>query len=181
MKFPKILSSVLTIVALTFLASPWQEIAASASSFVPCGPTSLAPTVGRGGVAAGTSYVTLLIKNRSIHSCTLSGIPATQFGNIVKSGSRLLFKAVGPASTKNIIVGRGTTIVVKPGSIASVTIGIEAAENFPASKCVKANYSRVRLVFQSGTTLYYTFLTDSVCTKLASTSTSGVVLGTRYP
>ena len=181
LKFPKILVSVLTLVALALLASPWPEIAVGASSFAPCGATSLAPTVGRGSAAAGTSYETLLIKNRSLHSCTLSGIPATQFGNFVKSGSRLLFKAVGPASTKDIIVGRGKTILLKSGSIASVTIGIETADNFPTSKCVKANFSRVRLVFQSQTTLYYTFPTNSVCTKLASTTTSGVVLGTRYP
>ena len=181
LKFLKDLSSVLTIIALVLLASPWQEIAAGAPSFASCDATSLTPTVGRGGAAAGTSYETLLVKNRSLHSCTLSGIPATQFGNFVKSGSRLLFKAVGPASTKDIIVGRGKTILLKSGSIASVTVRIETADNFPTSKCVKANSSRVRLIFQSGTTLYYALSANPICTKLASTSTSGVVLGTRYP
>ena len=164
-----------------FTGEPLQEIAAGASSFAPCAATSLAPKVGRGGAATGTSYETLLIKNRSLRSCTLSGMPTTQFGNFVKSGSRLLFKAVGPTSVKEIIVGRGRTILLKSGSIASVTIGIETADNFPTSKCVKANFSRVRIVSKGQTTFYYTFPINSVCTKLVSTSTSGVVLGTRFP
>jgi hypothetical protein len=43
------------------------------------------------------------------------------------------------------------------------------------------NVSRVRLIFKSGAELFYTLRRTQVCTKLASTTTSGVVLGTRYP
>ena len=66
-------------------------------------------------------------------------------------------------------------------AIFSVTVGVETARNFPPSKCRKAIVSVVRLVFGSGATLYFTPPRTFVCTTLASTTTSGVVLGTRYP
>ena len=155
-----------------------------ASTPPPCSAAALAPSLGRGSAAAGTAYVTLIMKNRASGSCTLSGTPATQFGNFVASTgtySLVIFRAVGPAATKFTLAGRGKTIVVRPGAVASVTIGIETAANYVPSQCHKANASRVRLVFSSRTRLYFTLATTEVCTKLASTTTSGVVSGTRYP
>jgi hypothetical protein len=155
-----------------------------AATPAPCRAAALAPTVGRGSGAAGTTYETLLMKNRSSVSCTLSGTPATQFGHFVALANThgpAIFKAVGPSATPLKIPGRGKIVVVRPGAVASVTIGIETAGNFVPSQCHQANASRVRLVFGSGVRLYYTLATTAVCTKLASTTTSGVVLGTRYP
>jgi hypothetical protein len=110
--------------------------------------------MGRDGAAGGTTYVTLLITHRTkgtsslTGSCSLSGTPTTQFGNFVGSGGPAVFRAVGPAATKQTIAGRGATIVVKPGAVASVTVGIATAGNYPSSKCGEANATRVRLVFQ---------------------------------
>jgi hypothetical protein len=155
-----------------------------ASTPTSCRATALAPTVGRGSGAAGTIYETLLMKNHSSGSCTLSGTPATQFGHFVvlaNTHGPAVFRAVGPSATPTTFAGRGKKVVVRPGAVASVTIGIETAGNYVPSQCHKANASRVRLVFGSGITLYYTLATTAVCTKLASTSTSGVILGTRFP
>jgi hypothetical protein len=154
-----------------------------ASALAPCGASALATSLGRGSGAAGTEYVTLLITshvkgtNASTGWCTISGTPATQFG-VPES---VVFRSVGPAATKLTFPGRGKTIVLKPGAVASVTIGVETAQNFRPSKCRMVNVSRVRLIFKSGAELFYTLRRTQVCTKLASTTTSGVVLGTRYP
>ncbi len=174
----------LVAMALAIPVSASQGVsAAGALPLVsPCHTVALAPSVGRGSAAAGTAYETLLIKNRSPLSCKLSGTPATQFGNFVGSGGLVVFRGVGPAATKLTYADRGKTVILKPGATASVTVGIETAANFfPRSKCSAANASRVRLVFPGGTALYYTLRTNAVCTRIASTLTSGVVLGTRFP
>ncbi len=153
-----------------------------ASTPTSCRATALTPTVGRGSGATGTTYETLLMKNFSSGSCTLSSTPTTEFGKFVSStGSVVFFRTIGPAATKISIAERGKTIVVRPGAVASVTIGIENAANYQPSQCHKADASRVRLFFRGGTTPYYTLATTALCTKMGSTTTSGVVLGTRYP
>jgi Protein of unknown function (DUF4232) len=182
------LSSVMTPLILALPVGVSQGIPAFASSpSAPCRTSALAPTVGRSGAAAGTSYVTLVITNRvkgttsSSGYCTLSGTPATQFGNVVDSGGHVLFRATGPAAAKLTFANRGATIVLKPSAVASVTIGIQTASNYPPATCHQANASRVKLVFRSGATLYFALPKEAVCTKRASTTTSGVVLGTRFP
>jgi len=183
MRLRRLLLGAMTAMAIVLPFSASQAVLASGASTIVlrCHTVALTPTVGRGSAAAGTAYETLLIKNHSSHTCTLSGTPVTQFGNFVGLGGLVVFRGVGPAATKLAYAGRGKTIVLKSGAVASVNVGIETAANYPRSKCARANTSRVRLIFPSGTTLYYTLRTNAVCTKLASTLTSGVVLGTRFP
>jgi len=158
-----------------------------ASTPRPCGVNSLEPTGRRSSGAAGTTYVTLRFENivkgttTSTGWCTLSGTPTTHFGNFVPSGGVVVFRAVGPAATKLTFADRGKTITLKPGDIASVTVGISTAGNYVPSRCHKANVSLVQLVFSSGAAVNFTLHTTQVCTKIVSTTTSGVVLGTRYP
>src|ERR1035438_3781363 len=184
--------TLLGVIVATALGVPVGATLGLASSgavtLTPCGASALARSVGRSSAAAGTTYVTLLITNHvkgtnaSTGWCTLSGTPATQFGNIVAQEAVLKeFHGIGPVATKLTISGRGKTITLKPGAVASVTVGVETARNFPPSKCRKAIVSVVRLVFGSGATLYFTPPRTFVCTTLASTTTSGVVLGTRHP
>ena len=182
MKLKRLVLGAMTAMMLAVPVNASQTVAmAGASTPAPCRSMALTPTVGRGNAAAGTAYEALLIKNHSSHACTLSGTPATQFGNFIGSGGLVVFKGVGPAATKLTYADRGKTIVVKPRATASVTVGIETAANLPSSKCDMASISRVRLVFRNGATLYYTLRTNEVCTKIATTLTSGVVLGTRFP
>jgi hypothetical protein len=156
---------------------------------LPCTDAALSPTVGRSGVAAGTATVTLLLAshvkgtNSSTGSCDLSGAPKTQFGNVLVSGTGIAeFVGVGPSATRLTYANRGKIITLKPGAVASVTVGIETAVNFvPPSRCHRANVSAVRLIFIRGETFVYRLRATQVCTRLASTTTSGIVLGTRYP
>jgi hypothetical protein len=184
--------SLLGVMLATTLAVPVGVslglASSGASTLLPCGASALATTVGRSSAAAGTTYVTLLLTshvkgtNASTGWCTLSGTPATQFGHVLVKGTGVAeFVGVGPAAIKLTFAGRGKTITLKPGSVASVTVGIATAGNYVPSKCHQANVSRVRLVFNRATTLYYTLHRTQVCTKVASTTTSGVVLGKRYP
>jgi Protein of unknown function (DUF4232) len=158
-----------------------------AATLAPCRTGALRPSIGRGSAAAGTAYVTLritnIVKSTNFSSgrCTLSGTPTTQFGTVTADAVLTEFHGIGPTSTRLTIAGRGTTITLKSGAVASVTVGIETARNFPPSKCHKANVSTIRLVFHGGATLYYAPPRTFVCTSLASTTTSGVVLGTHYP
>jgi hypothetical protein len=168
----------------------WASISSAVS-----GPTTIRPcvtpysplmtsSVGREYGAAGTTYKTLLIKNVAKgtgYACTLSGTPATQFGIWVDAGSRV-FRPVGPAAMKLTFsyVKRGQTVVLRQNAVASVTVGIQTADNYLPAKCQKATATVVRLAFASGETLYYPMRTQ-VCTKVANTETSGVVLGTRFP
>lgn len=187
-RLSRTLLGVLVATALGVPVSASLGLAPSgASTLRPCGINSLGATVGRTSGAAGTTHVTLRLENivKGTNAltgwCTLSGTPATHFGNFVGSGGLIVFRAVGPAATKLTFADRGKTITLKPGDIASVTVGISTAGNYVPSQCHKENVSRVRLVFGNGATFYYTLHTTQVCTKLASTTTSGVVLGTRYP
>lgn len=182
MRLRRLLLGAVTAMTLALPVSAVNAVAvAGASSPAWCHSAALTPSVGRGSAAAGTTYETLLMRNHSSHACTLSGTPKTQFGNFIGSGGLVVFKGVGPAATKLTYADRGKTIVVKPRATASVTVGIETAANLPSSKCDLASISRVRLVFRNGATLYYTLRTNEVCTKIATTLTSGVVLGTRFP
>jgi len=180
------------VVAMTLTVPVGASLAlasGSAATLLPCNAAALTPSVGRGGAAGGTAYETLLLTNHvkgtnaSTGWCTLSGTPTTRFGNVLVKGTGIAeFVAVGPAATKLTIAGRGKTVTLKPGAVASVTVGIETAVNFePPSRCERANVSRVRLFFNHGVTFDYTLRRTQVCTKIASTTTSGVVLGTRYP
>ncbi len=177
-----LLLGAMTAMALVLPVSASQAVAvAGASTPAPCRSVALIPTVGRGSAALGTAYETLHIKNHSSRACTLSGTPKTRFGNFVSTGGLIVFRSVGPAAAKISYAGSDKTITVEPGAIASVTIGIETAANYPSSMCVRANASRVRLTFRRGATLYYTLRTNAVCTKFSSTFTSGVMLGMRFP
>ncbi len=183
--------TLLGVLAATGLAVPvgatlgLPSSGASTMPIRPCGTMSLGFTVGRTSGAAGTKYVTLRVENINEGTstsiwCTLSGTPTTRFGNLVGSGGLVVFHKVGPAATKLTFADRGKTITLKPGDIASVTVGISTAGNYVPSSCHKQNVSLLQLVFSSGATHYFGLHTQ-VCTKLASTTTSGIVLGTRYP
>lgn len=178
-----LLLSATTAMTLALPVNASQSVTvADASTPAACRSVALMPTVGHLAAASGTAYQALLITNHASRACTLSGTPSTQFGNFVRSGGLLVFRAVGPTAKKLNFADRGKTIVVRRGAVASVTVGVETAANAPSSMCGHvANASRVRLVFRSGAELYYTLRTFAVCTKLASTLTSGVVLGTRFP
>jgi len=179
---PLLLGATMTM-ALAIPVSASRGVSASSASRPPfCLASALFSKVGQGGAATGTSYFKLLfIYNKSSGSCTLSGTPTTELGIMTGSRGLVVFKTVGPAAAKLKIAGRGKAVTVKPGVLASVTIGIETADNYTPSMCKKANVTVARMVFQNGATFYFGLPRVLVCTKLASTTTSGVISGLRYP
>ena len=170
-------------VGITISASMSIAAGATGAALVhPCLPPMLVASVGRESTAAGRTFVTLLLKNATkgtSYFCALSGTPATQFG-VWGSGSARVFKPVGPSATMLTIATRGKIFILKPGAVASVTVGIQTVDNYPPARCRRASATIVRLHFLSGAVLFYS-VRAQVCTKVASTETSGVVLGTRFP
>jgi len=180
-------SSKRATVAMTVALPASGSVGVSASGALTtttCHAAALTATFGRSSGAAGTTYDTLKIINHSSASCTLSGVPATQLGNRGGSGPIPVFRPVGPAATTLTIAGRGRVVVLRPGAVASVTLGISMAGNCVPTQCRSAYARMVRVVFHRGvvsTTLYFSLQRTAVCTQRASTSISGVVLGTHFP
>lgn len=152
-----------------------------------CSPHQLTTKLGRGGAALGTGYQVFEMINHSTLACALSGVPLTQPGLLTGSARTEVFKSVGPRATTITFSGfpkRGGTVVLRHGTLTSVTFGMETAADFAPGQCLARTVNAVRLVFQSGgklSSLLYKIHPDTVCTKLASTQTDGVVLGTRFP
>ena len=151
-----------------------------------CTAGALTTQLGRGSAALGTSYQTLEMVNHSAVACSLSGTPKAQAGLLTHSGSHLSFRPVGPHAQALTFssVKRGAPIVLRHGTLASVTFGIETAADYVPTQCEPSAINAVRLIFQRGaeqTTLYYGLGKSAACTKVASTSIAGVVLGTRFP
>ncbi len=152
-----------------------------------CSPSALTTRLGRRGGAMGTSYQAFEMINHSTSACALSGVPLTQPGLLTGSAKTEVFKSIGPKATTITFSGfpkRGGTVVLRHGTLTSVTFGMETAADFAPGQCLARTVNAVRLVFQSGrklSSLLYKIHPDTVCTKLASTQTDGVVLGTRFP
>jgi hypothetical protein len=147
-----------------------------------CHSAWLTSKIGRSGAAAGTTYYNLEIVNHSDLACTLRGTPTAQSGFITYGMPS--FEPVGPPSGMVYFAGRGKTVVIKPGKIASVELGISTAANYPRSKCAPRTISNVEISFLTGTPtvhLGYPLPKQAVCTKIDSTSITGIVLGTHFP
>ena len=147
-----------------------------------CHSSWLTAKMGRSNGAAGTVYFTLKIVNHSSSSCTLKGVPAAQSGFVAYSMHPWV--AVGPRASATSIAGRGGTVVLRPGKVASVDFGVTNAGNYPTSKCAPKSVSTVRITFTTVTpsvSLGYQLPKQAVCTKTVSTSISGIVLGTYLP
>ncbi len=127
--------------------------------------------------AAGTIYWTLAIVNHSKTKCTLAGTPLAQPVRSLSSPT-----AVGPAATRFSLTGRGGSVSMKPGAVASVVLGVGQSANYPLARCLPQRADAVALTFKHGTTkvrLLVALPNTLVCTKLASTRIAGIALGTR--
>lgn len=147
-----------------------------------CASSWLTAKVGPTGGAGGTSYFALEIVNHSTSSCTLSGTPVSLPGFVPKNGVH--WASIGPQSSEISFAGRGKRVVIRPGKVASVELGISTTGNYAPSKCGPKAISGVEIVFSPATApvyLEYKLSRQSVCTKLASTSIAGIVLGTHFP
>ncbi|NNN02048.1 MAG: DUF4232 domain-containing protein [Acidimicrobiaceae bacterium] len=131
---------------------------------------SFAPANG----AAGTIYLPLRFTNVSSSPCSISGIPEVQ--TLSGRTRNAAHATVGPAARKlNLSAsGPGTAIRLMPGETASAAYGVTETGNYTPSRCLAKTVQSLRVRFKSGANWWQpaSFL---VCTRLASTSISGVV------
>jgi hypothetical protein len=166
---------------------PWNGAmllgSAVAGAMTPtCHSSWLTPVLGRSGVAMGTTWYTLEIVNHSKSNCSLSGTPVARPGFLTYS--MLPWANVGPRSDSASFAGRGGTVIIRSGKLASVSFGVSTALNYPPKECAPKFVSGVQLTFTKLTpsvSLDYFLPHQSVCTKLASTSVTGIALGTHFP
>jgi Protein of unknown function (DUF4232) len=167
-------------VSLALPLGATANISANATTAVhTCHSVDLSPRVEKMRGSAATSYYLLELVNRSTRSCALSGVSSTRLGNLVGSGQLIVFKRVGPAATA--ASGRGTTVVLSPHAVASMTLGIRKTSTFSAARCFAVTASLAQVTLYRGSVsamLYFPLPRSSVCTNEPSTATSDLVSGT---
>lgn len=165
---------------------------AAGTTASPCHSSWLTPKMGRSSGAAGTTWYTLEIVNHSKFSCSLSGIPTARPGFFAYSMKP--WQNVGPRASSATFAGRGGIVLLLPGKVASVDVGVSTAANYPSTKCAPRTIGGVKVTFLSPApealakitppppvVLAYFLPKQAVCMKLASTSITGIALGTHFP
>ncbi|HEX3082576.1 MAG TPA: DUF4232 domain-containing protein [Candidatus Saccharimonadia bacterium] len=123
--------------AASISPSPTAAPAASASgspvasakpspATLPCHTQALSATVATANSAAGTSYQTLTLTNKSKTSCTLAGFPGISL--VDASGTQLPPAAIRNGSSNG-------TLTLTPGASAYAAIGFPNPGNFDPGTC----------------------------------------------
>lgn len=138
-----------------------------------CTLAALKVTLGQSQGAAGTIYYPLVLTNRGVTPCVVSGIPRVQPGSASSTG---VHASIGPAATLEDLAasGYGEPIRLVGGASASANFGVAQSANYPTSRCRAANFSGVT-VLVGGIGRWWVTLPSSTCTKVASTHVSGLV------
>ena len=109
-----------------------------------CVSSALRASLGRGGAAAGTSYIALLLTNRSRVTCTLAGYP----GVSLVAGTNA-HQIGAPASRDRRF--SATPVTLSPGATAYATIAIASFANYDQGACKPAPATGYR-IFPPGST-----------------------------
>ncbi len=109
--------------APTSAATPPARGAAAA-----CASSTLKPSLGVAGAAAGIAYYTLRLTNVSAKRCTLYGYPGVSF---VSGGAP---RQIGSAAARNALYP-AVPVVLAPHATAHAMLGIATAANYPPSQC----------------------------------------------
>lgn len=148
-----------------------------------CDASALTFKLGRFVGAAGSTWYTLEFVNHSSKSCSLSGTPIARPGFMTYG--MVPWENVGPKASTAKFAGRGGTVVIAPSKVASVILSVATAENYLPSKCAPRSILGVQVTFSTPANrerFDFTLPRQAVCTKLASTSITGIGLGTNaYP
>jgi RNA polymerase sigma-70 factor (ECF subfamily) len=110
-----------------------------------CRTSQLALSLGRGGVALGTSYRQVVFQNRGPAACTLTGYPGLSFAD--SAGHQLGLSALAVNLTSQPI----TTVTLAPGGFANASVGIVSPGNYQttpqpsSSTCHPAQASYLRV------------------------------------
>jgi Protein of unknown function (DUF4232) len=156
---------------------------AAGATTATCHTSWLTTKLGRSSGATGTTWYTLEIVNHSKMRCSLSGTPIARPG--FATYGMVPWEKVGPKSGVATFAGRGGTVVIRPGAVASVDFGVETAGNYPPSQCAPRSIFGVQVTFASPAAptvrLGFPLPKQAVCTKRVSTSITGIALGTHFP
>jgi hypothetical protein len=110
-------------------AASTSSAAASPTGPGPCRTSGLKVTLGPGEGAAGSTFLPLIIKNVSTKPCRTGG-----FGGVSLVANPNGNPIGAPADRTQ--QGSVRPIVLQPGQVATATIQLTNAENFPTSKCM---------------------------------------------
>lgn len=141
-----------------------------------CSRSMLTVSFGPASGAAGTTYLPLRFTNVGGAPCVLSGTPTVQPLSGAQQSSPHV--AIGPAARRIDLSsqGSGNPVRLAPGDVASAPYGVVEALNYTPSQCVIKAVQSVRIGLATVGT-WWRPAAFSVCTKLASTTISGIVPG----
>jgi Protein of unknown function (DUF4232) len=135
-----------------------------------CTAAQLAVSLGAPQGAAGTTYVPIVFTNPVLYTCTLRGFPSVR--SVRGAGDEV----VGPPATH--AGTRAFPVWVQPfGGAASAAFGVVDTGALPAASCRPRRASGIEVTpphTGGATVLAYNHV---VCTGLASTSVTAVVIG----
>lgn len=141
-----------------------------------CLSSMLSVRLGPASGAAGTIYRPVRFTNISATPCVLSGTPTVQpLSGAQPSSSHV---AIGPVARVVDLSsqGFGNPVRLAHGEMASAPYGVVEALNYTPSLCVSKTVQSIRVgLARVGT--WWLPAAFSVCTKLASTTISGIVPG----
>jgi hypothetical protein len=148
---------------------------AAASPVPRCNAGALAMTIGQADGTAGTNYYPLVFTNVTTHTCTLSGIPTVHALTAINS------MGGPPLGLPARLVNRGVRgydrlVVILPHGHASAAFGVIDTGALSPRQCVAKNAQSISVSLQGR--MYWAALRFPVCTKMVSTTISGVVWGT---
>jgi len=157
----------------TVTATPSLNRATSPAGSAPtCRTSELSLRLGKGGAAAGTAYLPIVLTNHGRSTCALRGYPGVAF--VAPTGGQ-----VGTAASRNP-QQPVRTILIAPDSSASALLGIADYQNFPRDRCLSHPVSGLR-IYPPGNTaaVYVPFKTKSAAcsTQAAQLNVAAVVTG----
>ncbi|HEY5121251.1 MAG TPA: DUF4232 domain-containing protein [Acidimicrobiales bacterium] len=174
MKTLRILASAGLLASGLAVASGTLGAAGAAVAVKNCAPAHLKVSVGVAQGTAGTIYYPILFTNTG-PTCALWGVPKVQ--PVVGGTSHSRVK-VGPPA-RNVSIGQmPVRRVVKTGHAVSDAYGVSESGNYTPSACLPKNANAIVVSMGTFVNQVYVPLKISVCTKLASTTTRLIVLGT---
>jgi hypothetical protein len=137
-----------------------------------CVSSSLRASLGQRQGAAGTSYVTLLLTNRSPVSCTLDGYPGVSF--VAGAAAHLIGTPAQPDRRTG-----AKTVILAPGATAHVTVAVANYANYDKQACQPARATGYRIYPPGSTGSLLITAPQLVCSKpgLQGFRTSVVLTG----
>jgi hypothetical protein len=134
-------------------------------------------TVSAATTVTDHSFWLLIVTNHGTTACSLSGIPRAQ------PVAGLQRTPIGPYASTNRIPSRGGLVILPTDKgVAYVQYMMGATRTYPSAECVAQHSDGVVVTFHTSLkillALYFPLSKDKVCSKLRSTSITGVAAGT---